>query len=69
MVVDRNLLLRAARIQRCVGEGELVSGFTEHGGRIAGGELWGRLGVSLLFWQAVSQLEGLEWLEVMAVNY
>jgi hypothetical protein len=44
-------------------------GLTKHGGRIAGGELWGRLGVSLLFWQAVSQLEGLEWLEVMAVNY
>jgi hypothetical protein len=39
-------------------------GLTKHGGRIAGGELWGRLGVSLLFCRA----RGLEWLEVMAVN-
>jgi hypothetical protein len=56
MVGNKNLLLRAARIQRCVGEGELVSGFTEHGGRIAGRELWARLGVCLLFCRTVSQL-------------
>jgi hypothetical protein len=27
---DRNLLLRAARTQRCAGEGELVFGLTKH---------------------------------------
>jgi hypothetical protein len=56
MVGDRNLLLRAAPTQRCAREGELVFGLTKHGGRIAGGELWGRLGVCLLFCRAVSQL-------------
>jgi hypothetical protein len=59
MVGDRNLLLRAARTQRCAGEGELAFGLTKHGGRIAGGEFWGRLGVCLLFCRAGPQLAGL----------
>jgi len=58
MVGNRKLLLRAARTQRCAGERELAVGLTKHGGRIAGGELLGRLGVCLLFW-GVSQLAGL----------
>jgi hypothetical protein len=39
-------------------EGELAFGLTKHGGRIAGGELWSRLGVCLLFCRAVTQLGG-----------
>jgi len=48
MVGDRNVLLRAARTKRCAGEGELGFVLTRHGGRIGGGEPWGRLGVRLL---------------------
>ena len=59
MVGDWKLLLRAPRTQRCAGEGELAFGLSKHGGRIAGGELWGRLGVCLLFCRAVLQLTGL----------
>lgn len=49
MVGDMNLLLSSARAERGAGEGELAFGLTKHGGKIAGGELWGRLGVCLLF--------------------
>ena len=34
MVGDRNLLLRAARTQRCAREGELLLGLTEHEGML-----------------------------------
>lgn len=39
MIGDRNLLLLAARTQRCAGEGKLAFGLTKHGGTIAGGGL------------------------------
>ena len=70
MVGDRTLPLRAARTQRfrrrpprCFGgqgavEGKLAFGPTKHGGTIAGGELWGRLGVCLLFCRAVLHNSG-----------
>lgn len=46
---DGNTRFARVRARPRAGEEELAFGLTDHGGKIAGGELWGRLGVCLPF--------------------
>ena len=49
-LIDKNLLLHAARTQRCAGEGELVFGLTEHARSLSGGDA-GRQRLVLAAWE------------------